>query len=167
MSTTTVSWVTLCTAAMGTVGSFFAAGEPSGVAEQPDLKQAPVLHPESLGESARRVNVWERWFVPNPDGKSWDVLQVYFKEYPGPTWLCAVMPGRTWLEGSTPPALRPPWVAFSASPGLNNCGESVTSPRFRQSTRTGTGNVTRRLFVITLNTRFFEMSAGQRGPPES
>ena len=25
--------------------------------------------------------------VPNPDGKSWDVLQLYFKEYYGPTWL--------------------------------------------------------------------------------
>jgi hypothetical protein len=28
--------------------------------------------------------------VPNPDGKSWDVLQIYFKEYYGPTWLCAI-----------------------------------------------------------------------------
>ncbi|MBI4602271.1 MAG: hypothetical protein HY721_09955, partial [Planctomycetes bacterium] len=64
------------------------------VAEQPELKQAletaPVLRAESLGEPARGVNVWERWFVPDPDGKSWDVLQVYFKEYYGPTWLHAV-----------------------------------------------------------------------------
>jgi len=62
--------------------------------EQPELKdaleRAPVLQTESLGEPARGVNVWERWLVPNPDGKSWDLLQIYFKEYYGPTWLCAV-----------------------------------------------------------------------------
>jgi hypothetical protein len=64
------------------------------VAAQPNLKQelenAPILKMESLGEPARGVNVWERWFVPNHDGKSWDLLQIYFKEYYGPTWLCAV-----------------------------------------------------------------------------
>jgi hypothetical protein len=65
-----------------------------GFAEQPELKQAledaPVLQTESLGAPARGVNVWERWLVPNPDGKSWDLLQIYFKEYYGPTWLFAV-----------------------------------------------------------------------------
>jgi hypothetical protein len=70
------------------------AGEPWPIAEQPELKQAlesaPLLQTESLGEPARGVNVWERWFVPNPDGKSWDVLQIYFKEYYGPTWLQAI-----------------------------------------------------------------------------
>lgn len=64
------------------------------VADQPGLKNAlesaPVLETESLGEPARGVNVWERWLVPNHDGKTWDVLQVYFKEYYGPTWLYAV-----------------------------------------------------------------------------
>ena len=64
------------------------------VAEQPELKQAledaPALQTESLGEPARGVNVWERWLVPNTDGKSWDLLQIYFKEYYGPTWLYAV-----------------------------------------------------------------------------
>src|SRR6266568_7026734 len=37
----------------------------------------------SLGERARvrgnGVNVSERWLVPNLDGKSWDLLQIYFK----------------------------------------------------------------------------------------
>jgi hypothetical protein len=28
--------------------------------------------------------------VPNPDGESWDLLQVYFKEYYGLAWLQAV-----------------------------------------------------------------------------
>ena len=63
-------------------------GEAWPVVEQPELKQAlenaPVLRTESLGEPARGVNVWERWLVPNPDGKSWDLLQIYFKEYYGP-----------------------------------------------------------------------------------
>src|SRR5437870_3111556 len=60
--------------------------------EQPELRQAleqaHVLKTESLGEPAHGVNVWEHWMVPNPDGKTWDVLQLYFKEYYGPTWLC-------------------------------------------------------------------------------
>jgi hypothetical protein len=70
------------------------ADAPWRATEQPELKQAleqaPVLPTESLGEPARGVNVWERWMVPNRDGKSWDVLQIYFKEYYGPTWLFAV-----------------------------------------------------------------------------
>src|SRR5207249_3749377 len=32
---------------------------------QQALEKAPVLRTESLGEPARGVNVWERWFVPN------------------------------------------------------------------------------------------------------
>ena len=52
------------------------------IADQPNLKQelenAQTLNTESLGESARGVNVWERWFVPNHDGKSWVLLQIYF-----------------------------------------------------------------------------------------
>ncbi len=71
-----------------------AAGATWRASEQPELKEAleraPVLQTESLGEPARGVNVWERWLVPNLDGQSWDLLQIYFKEYYGPTWLCAV-----------------------------------------------------------------------------
>jgi hypothetical protein len=71
-----------------------AAGKPGPANEQPELREAleraPLLRTESLGESGRGVNVWERWFVPNLDGKSWNLLQIYFKKYYGPTWLCAV-----------------------------------------------------------------------------
>jgi outer membrane protein assembly factor BamB len=70
------------------------SGAPWRAAEQPELKQAlegaSILQTESLGEPARGVNVWERWMVPNLDGKTWDLLQIYFKEYYGPTWLYAV-----------------------------------------------------------------------------
>jgi hypothetical protein len=55
--------------------------------EQPELKEAldktPVLKVETLGEPARGVNAG---MVPNRDGKSWDLLQIYFKDYYGPTW---------------------------------------------------------------------------------
>jgi hypothetical protein len=86
-----VSWIGMSAAAALNAA---AAGEPWRVAAQPGLKEAleraPVLQTESLGAPARGVNVWERWYVPNPDGTSWDLLQLYFKEYYGPTWLCAV-----------------------------------------------------------------------------
>jgi hypothetical protein len=85
-------WMVLSVAAMSVAER--AAAEPWHAVEQPELKQAledaPVLQTESLGEPARGVNVWERWLVPNPDGRGWDVLQVYFKEYYGPTWLYAI-----------------------------------------------------------------------------
>jgi hypothetical protein len=68
--------------------------EPWCVTEQPELEQqlaqTPVLRTESLGEPARGVNSWEHWAVPNPDGQTWDELQLYFKEYYGPTWLYAM-----------------------------------------------------------------------------
>jgi outer membrane protein assembly factor BamB len=75
-------------------GQASASETPWRVPDQPQLKRAlehaPILKTESLGDPARGVNVWERWMVPNPDGTSWDVLQIYFKEYYGPTWLFAV-----------------------------------------------------------------------------
>lgn len=94
MNTVTACQRLLSVAVICTVTAHVAAAEPWRAVEQPDLKQAldraPVLETESLGEPALGVNVWERWFVPNRDGKSWDVLQIYFKEYYGPTWLFAV-----------------------------------------------------------------------------
>jgi len=86
-----VRWFARCAIVMLLVSQESAAEEPWRAVEQPELKQAlenaPLLQTESLGKPARGVNVWERWMVPNPDGKSWDVLQLYFKEYYGPTWL--------------------------------------------------------------------------------
>jgi hypothetical protein len=86
-----VSWVAIYAAAAAHAS---AAAKPWRVVEQPELKhsleQAPVLDTESLGAPALGVNVWERWLVPNSDGKSWDLLQLYFKEYYGPTWLFAI-----------------------------------------------------------------------------
>lgn len=84
-------WLVCCVTVTLLAGREAAAAEPWLVVEQPELeralKDAPVLQTESLGEPARGVNVWERWMVPNADGASWDVLQLYFKDYYGPTWL--------------------------------------------------------------------------------
>jgi outer membrane protein assembly factor BamB len=94
MNTNRVGWMGLWAIALLPIDNAWAAGEPWRAVDQPELKQAlesaPILQTESLGEPARGVNVWERWLVPNLDGKSWDVLQVYFKEYYGPTWLFAM-----------------------------------------------------------------------------
>jgi len=94
MSTSGAWRMAWCAAMIFAAGPAAAAEGPWRAADQPELKQAlekaPVLKVESLGEPARGVNVWERWLVPNPDGKTWDVLQIYFKEYYGPTWLHAV-----------------------------------------------------------------------------
>ncbi|MBN1669798.1 MAG: hypothetical protein JXR37_02115 [Kiritimatiellae bacterium] len=62
---------------------------------QPDLKQAlraaPLIEPEELGVVVRNVQCYEwRSFVPNPDGRTYDVLQWYYREYQGPTWLYAI-----------------------------------------------------------------------------
>ncbi|MHC4404783.1 MAG: hypothetical protein ACYTG0_34470, partial [Planctomycetota bacterium] len=60
---------------------------------QPDLAhqlaQAPTLEPEALAAPARGVTSWTFQLIPNPDGKTYDALQWYFKSYSGPTWLYA------------------------------------------------------------------------------
>ena len=87
-------WMAVAAAIIFAVGRDTAIGDLWRAVEQPELKEAleraPVLQTKSLGEPARGVNVWERWLVPNHDGKTWDVLQIYFKEYYGSTWLYAV-----------------------------------------------------------------------------
>jgi hypothetical protein len=62
---------------------------------QPDLKKqledAPLVEPEELGAVVKTVTAYQSHpLVPNPDGKSYDVLLWYYREYPGPTWLYAV-----------------------------------------------------------------------------
>ncbi len=61
--------------------------------DQPDLArqlaQAPTLEPETLAAPARGVTSWTFQLIPNPDGKTYDALQWYFKSYSGPTWLYA------------------------------------------------------------------------------
>jgi len=61
--------------------------------DQPDLKQqlakAPPIEPEALTAPAQGVTSWTFQLIPNPDGKTYDALQWYFRAYGGPTWLYA------------------------------------------------------------------------------
>ena len=85
MSNSRIRWMVWSVAVTLLFGRGSGAGEPWRAVEQPELKQAleqaPALKVESLGEPSRGVNTWQHWMVPNPDGKSWDVLQLYFKSY--------------------------------------------------------------------------------------
>ncbi len=62
--------------------------------EQPDLAAqiaaAQPLAIETIGTPVRSTRVGATYFVPNPDGRSYDVLQWYFKGYSGPT-TCFVL----------------------------------------------------------------------------
>ncbi len=136
MSTNAVWWIRLCAAAMLMVSQCRAADEVWRAAEQPDLKQvleqAPVLQTESLGEPSRGVNTWEHWLVPNPDGKTWDALQLYFKEYYGPTWLHAIDLGTGQVKKQRLPDKRQFYLSgralgfdgkyYIATPGPNGRG---------------------------------------------
>jgi len=57
--------------------------------EQPDLAEqlaaAPELEIESVGVPVRSTRVGATYLVPNPDGRSYDILQWYFAGYSGPT----------------------------------------------------------------------------------
>jgi len=61
--------------------------------EEPDLKErlarASELKPELLAAPARGVTSWVFHLVPNPDGKTYDALQWYFKSYTESTYLYA------------------------------------------------------------------------------
>lgn len=64
------------------------------VREQPDLKtlwqQAPNLKVESLCEPVKTVMAGENYLVLNPDGKTYDLVKVYFKKYGGPNTIVAM-----------------------------------------------------------------------------
>lgn len=63
------------------------------VVDQSNLKaqlaNAPMLELQMLAAPARGVTSWTFQLIPNPDGKTYDALQWYFKSYSGPTWLYA------------------------------------------------------------------------------
>jgi len=63
--------------------------EPWTAREQPDLREriekAPVLRVEELGVPVTSVRQGELMWVPNPDSKTCDFLQWYFRDYGGPT----------------------------------------------------------------------------------
>lgn len=73
------------------------AGETEGtwrVAPQEDLKEkvanAPVLRAEAICEPILTSRLGNTFVAPNPDGKTWKVLQVYFPQYGGPNSIAIV-----------------------------------------------------------------------------
>ena len=67
---------------------------PWVVTEQPDIQRelasAPAAKIESLGTPVRSVTIGDTMLVPNPDGKTYDILQWYYKDYDGPTFVYIV-----------------------------------------------------------------------------
>ncbi len=70
------------------------AKDPDGawrVAPQDHLDElianAPVLKTEALCEPILTVRLGNTFVAPNPDGKTWKVLQIYFPQYGGPNTL--------------------------------------------------------------------------------
>ena len=45
---------------------------------------------ENLGAPVRKVALGSTMAVPNPGGKSWDIVQVYFAQYGGPNEIVAI-----------------------------------------------------------------------------
>jgi len=77
------------------VGGLFAAAVCEEADMQPGLRKqledAPLVEPENLGAVVKTVTSYQSIpLVPNPDGKTYDVLLWYYRGYPGPTWLYAV-----------------------------------------------------------------------------
>ncbi len=54
------------------------------------LQAAPRLEVETLGEPVRTIRRGLLLFAPNPDGKSYDLLQIYFPRYGGPNSIVVV-----------------------------------------------------------------------------
>jgi|GEM_PF-568852 len=48
---------------------------------------APELAIEAISQPVKTITVGNRYFAPNPDGTTWDLVQVYFKQYGGPNTL--------------------------------------------------------------------------------
>ena len=77
------------TVAMVCLAASVLAGQPWVPAEQAELadtiRKAPALEAEDVCVPVTSVRRGELMWVPNPDGKTYDVLQWYFRDYGGPT----------------------------------------------------------------------------------
>ncbi len=54
------------------------------------LAAAPALETEDLGEPVNSVRQGMLLWAPNPDGQTWDLLQIYFPKYGGPNTIVAI-----------------------------------------------------------------------------
>ena len=54
------------------------------------LKKAPAMQTEDLCEPVRSVREGMLLRAPNPDGKTWDLIQIYFPKYGGPNTIVII-----------------------------------------------------------------------------
>jgi len=54
------------------------------------LAAAPALETVGLGEPVTSVRQGRLLWAPNPDGKTWDLLQIYFPKYGGPNTIVLI-----------------------------------------------------------------------------
>ena len=54
------------------------------------LREAPALETEDLGEPVRSVREGMLLRAPNPGGRGWDLIQIYFPSYGGPNTLVLI-----------------------------------------------------------------------------
>lgn len=54
------------------------------------LRAAPVLQTEDLCAPVRSVRMGLTLWAPNPDGQTWDLVQIYFPQYGGPNTIVVI-----------------------------------------------------------------------------
>jgi len=81
-----------CLFGVGWFEAMLLAGDalPALAELQKQLAGAPRLQTEDLGEPVKSVRQGELLWAPNPDGKTWDLLQIYFPRYGGPNTIVVV-----------------------------------------------------------------------------
>lgn len=67
---------------------FSAAGQFESL--KSELEKAPILETENLCEPVKSTRVGMLLMAPNPDNKTWDLLQIYFPEYGGPNTIAVI-----------------------------------------------------------------------------
>ena len=88
MTSARLAWQVVIVAALAASAAH--AGEQAWAAkDQPDLgeqiQKAKPLKAEDVCVPVTSVRRGELMWVPNPDGKTYDLLQWYFRDYGGPT----------------------------------------------------------------------------------
>jgi len=87
----TFAWAGALIGAMALRG---ADAEDWRAADQPDLQdriaKAPELKVEDLGVPVNSVRLGMLLWAPNPDAKTWDLLQIYFPRYGGPNTIVII-----------------------------------------------------------------------------
>lgn len=97
--------------------------------EQPQLatalESAPELKFEELADGPDSCWQGPTWWVPNPDGKTWDVLMIYSRTYPGPHELFILDTGTKELKRAN---ITQPGSNFHITPYFLTNGKMLIKP---------------------------------------